>query len=267
MKHESEKIADGDVTRILRAILGSAACHLLLLSAFLALGAGPAKGPIRGVVDVLLVRPGGGDRVEAKRSVPHSPAGQSRARGRGDHPLLPAIPIADPHPLREARKTIAEEIPAPRRESTPPREVDSADPAGSASENSGREVPGSSDSIPSPEGRISSVSPAGSPAAGANALGFRISGEDSEAGSGMSLLRKRIQSRMVYPEEAVRRGQEGEVLLRIHIGTGGIPKEIRIARSSGARLLDEAARRGVVRAAPLPEGPGWVEVPIRFRLH
>jgi protein TonB len=80
-------------------------------------------------------------------------------------------------------------------------------------------------------------------------------------------LRERIQSRIVYPEEAVRRGQEGEVLLRIRIGTGGVPREIRIARSSGARLLDEAARRGVVRAAPLPKGPGWVEVPIRFQLH
>ncbi|KRT73680.1 MAG: hypothetical protein XU12_C0007G0001, partial [Deltaproteobacteria bacterium CSP1-8] len=31
-------------------------------------------------------------------------------------------------------------------------------------------------------------------------------------------------------------------------------------------LLDEAARQGVVRAAPLPSAPGWVEVPVRFRL-
>jgi protein TonB len=64
----------------------------------------------------------------------------------------------------------------------------------------------------------------------------------------------------------VRQGQQGEVLLRIRIGAGGVPKEIRIARSSGARLLDDAARRGVVRAAPLPSAPGWVEVPVHFRL-
>jgi len=79
-------------------------------------------------------------------------------------------------------------------------------------------------------------------------------------------LRERIQSRIVYPEEAVRRGLEGEVLLRIHIETGGVPNEIRVARSSGVRLLDDAARRGVARAAPLPSSPGWVEVPVRFRL-
>jgi protein TonB len=82
----------------------------------------------------------------------------------------------------------------------------------------------------------------------------------------MASLRGRIESRIVYPEEAVRRGQEGDVLLRIRIGRGGVPREIRIARSSGTPLLDAAARRGVVRAAPLPEGPGWVEVPVRFRL-
>lgn len=82
----------------------------------------------------------------------------------------------------------------------------------------------------------------------------------------MALLRERIESRIVYPEEAVRRGQQGEVLLRIRIGSDGVPNEIRIARSSGVRVLDDAARRGVVRAAPLPSSPGWVEVPVRFRL-
>lgn len=83
---------------------------------------------------------------------------------------------------------------------------------------------------------------------------------------GVAQLRRRIQSRIVYPEEAVRRGQQGEVLLRIRIDGDGVPSEIRIVRSSGVRLLDEAASRGVTRAAPLPSDPGWVEVPIRFQL-
>jgi protein TonB len=79
-------------------------------------------------------------------------------------------------------------------------------------------------------------------------------------------LRERIQSRVVYPEEAIRREQEGEVLLRVHVGPAGIPDVIRTSRSSGIRLLDDAARRGVVRAAPLPSSPGWYEVPVRFSL-
>lgn len=80
------------------------------------------------------------------------------------------------------------------------------------------------------------------------------------------LLREKIRSRIVYPEEAIRRGQEGEVLLRIRVDGRGNPAEIRVARSSGARLLDEAARRGVLGSAPLPAVPGWVEVPVRFFL-
>lgn len=85
-------------------------------------------------------------------------------------------------------------------------------------------------------------------------------------GGGTGPLLQKIRAAIVYPEEAIRRGQEGEVLLRIRIGEGGVPREIRVARSSGARMLDRAARDGVVRAAPLPSLPGWFEVPIRFSL-
>jgi protein TonB len=91
-------------------------------------------------------------------------------------------------------------------------------------------------------------------------------GSGGREGAEIRLLRERIESRIVYPEEAVRRGQEGEVLLRIRVVEEGIPKEIRVTRSSGARALDEAARSGVVRAAPLPSTPGWFEVPVRFHL-
>ncbi|GAB4372690.1 MAG: hypothetical protein Kow00128_21640 [Deltaproteobacteria bacterium] len=93
-------------------------------------------------------------------------------------------------------------------------------------------------------------------------------GEDGgrSGGGSAAVLRARIQEKILYPEEAVRRGQEGEVLLRIRIDPGGVPREIRVARSSGVRILDEAARRGVVRAAPLPSEPGWIEVPVRFSL-
>ncbi len=79
-------------------------------------------------------------------------------------------------------------------------------------------------------------------------------------------LRDRIQSRVAYPAESVRREEEGEVLLRVFVGAGGAPGEIRLERSSGIRRLDDAARRGVSGAAPLPSSPGWYEVPVRFSL-
>jgi TonB family protein len=56
------------------------------------------------------------------------------------------------------------------------------------------------------------------------------------------------------------------VLLRIRVGDGGEAREIRVSRSSGFRRLDEAARRGVLAAVPLPAAEGWVEVPVRFSL-
>ncbi len=79
-------------------------------------------------------------------------------------------------------------------------------------------------------------------------------------------LREWIQARIGYPEKARRSGLEGEVLLLVHIAAGGVPNRIGVARSSGFRLLDDAALQGVVRAAPLPSSPGWFEVPIRFHL-
>jgi TonB family protein len=115
--------------------------------------------------------------------------------------------------------------------------------------------------VPVPESAAASGRAHGAPPPDAG-----VSGGGGREGAEIHLLRDRIESRIVYPEDAIRRGQEGEVLLRIRVGEGGVPKEIRVARSSGARALDEAARSGVVRAAPLPSLPGWFEVPVRFRL-
>jgi TonB family protein len=105
----------------------------------------------------------------------------------------------------------------------------------------------------------------GSGGTGGDGPGTGAGGAGRE-GTGTELLREKIQAKIVYPEEAIRRGQEGEVLLRIRIGDGGVPKQIRVARSSGTRVLDEAARRGVVSASPLPSAAGWVEIPVRFFL-
>lgn len=107
----------------------------------------------------------------------------------------------------------------------------------------------------------------------------RGDGESDAAGAGtvtasgrgggegaLAFLRRRIEAALAYPEEARRRNEEGEVLLRIRVGDGGEAREIRVSRSSGFRRLDEAARRGVLAAVPLPAAEGWVEVPVRFSL-
>jgi protein TonB len=72
-----------------------------------------------------------------------------------------------------------------------------------------------------------------------------------------------------YPARAKRLGWQGEVLLRIHVGSDGFPREVRIVRGSGHAELDRSARTHVLRhwrfVPPRREATG--EVPIRFALY
>ncbi len=244
------KTAGKEAPRIRWPVFWSATAHLLAVLSLLALGGGGTAGPLRGVVEVILVRAAGEEGAAAKSPVPRPSIRKSRDR---------TVP-------RRATRKVAWEPPPPVAGAPDPGAVvpdapvgpGKTDPAGERAGPAGRLL--SSPGQP-PEGPLRDSS---GPVTAALDPGMSEGG--SRAGPGNALLRERIQSRIIYPEEAVRRGQQGEVLLRIRIGTGGLPREIRIARSSGARLLDEAARRGVVRAAPLPSDPGWVEVPVLFRL-
>lgn len=49
-----------------------------------------------------------------------------------------------------------------------------------------------------------------------------------------------------YPGEAVRNGLTGTVMLEILVGVDGKPLEVSVVRSSGHRVLDQAARRVVL---------------------
>ncbi len=75
-----------------------------------------------------------------------------------------------------------------------------------------------------------------------------------------------------YPRMARRRGMEGRVELWVTVGTDGTVRAITVGRSSGYRLLDEAALETVrqwrfepARLAGLPV-EARLMVPIRFRL-
>ncbi|QDI04131.1 MULTISPECIES: energy transducer TonB [Xanthomonas translucens group] len=50
-----------------------------------------------------------------------------------------------------------------------------------------------------------------------------------------------------YPRDALRDGLQGSVLLRALVGVDGQPLEVSIARSSGHRILDQAAREQVLK--------------------
>lgn len=74
----------------------------------------------------------------------------------------------------------------------------------------------------------------------------------------------------VYPAAALRRGESGEALLRVHVGPDGLPYAVDLVRGSGSRLLDRAAtdavRKWRFRPAMRDGQPvdGAVQVPISF---
>lgn len=76
-----------------------------------------------------------------------------------------------------------------------------------------------------------------------------------------------------YPLAARRLGLEGRVLLRVDVDRTGAVKHVAITRSSGHRILDEAARRAMDKWRFLPAmvngeaASGAVDVPVSFRLN
>jgi len=219
-------------------LIGSAAGHVALLAFLLLLrtAAGPA---FSDVVQVVL--------VEGSREI--APAGV----------LTALAPSGRPPPV-EAKTGV------PPVQDVPPLVVHPAGASGGSLPGAAKEPAGAVSGIAGAKEAHASYAPAGRAKAVSAPVTGVSGGSVAREGRDIHLLRERIESRIVYPEEAVRRGQEGEVLLRIRVGEGGIPGEVRIARSSGTRALDDAARNGVVRAAPLPSLPGWFEVPVRFFL-
>jgi len=80
------------------------------------------------------------------------------------------------------------------------------------------------------------------------------------------------QNHVRYPALAVRKREQGEVQLRVLVGSDGMAQQVELERSSGSRVLDTAAMKAV-RAwrfvAAERNGTtvaSWAIVPIRFDL-
>lgn len=75
-----------------------------------------------------------------------------------------------------------------------------------------------------------------------------------------------------YPPLARRNGEQGRVLLRVHVTAGGAAEAVELRTSSGSPRLDQAALETVKRWHFVPARQGdqpvaaWVLVPINFTL-
>jgi len=78
--------------------------------------------------------------------------------------------------------------------------------------------------------------------------------------------------RPIYPQEARRKGYEGEVLLRVEVLADGRVGGIEVKRSSGYEILDRSALKAVKQWRFVPAKRGeraisqWVNIPIKFQL-
>jgi TonB family protein len=74
-----------------------------------------------------------------------------------------------------------------------------------------------------------------------------------------------VQGTARYPHAARAQELEGTVLVRARLSSDGAVEDIEILASAGP-ILDDAAISAVKRAAPFGTGPGWVQIPVEFRL-
>lgn len=76
----------------------------------------------------------------------------------------------------------------------------------------------------------------------------------------------------VYPHLARERGWEGVVMLKVLVEKNGKPSQVLVEKSSGYKILDQAALKSVRNWEFLPARLGhlsfssWVRVPVRFVL-
>lgn len=100
-----------------------------------------------------------------------------------------------------------------------------------------------------------------------------VVGSARAAGEGVLVTASRISGVMpTYPPAARARGEEGTVVLQIHVGIDGRIERVDILRSSGSQVLDATARNGVRQWQFSPalraNGPvrSTIEVPITFKM-
>jgi protein TonB len=75
-----------------------------------------------------------------------------------------------------------------------------------------------------------------------------------------------------YPRLSIRMGETGQVMVRVYIDEGGLPRTVQVQESSGHARLDESAVAAVRKARFKPymqngvPTAGWARIPIPFEL-
>lgn len=257
------------------AVLLSFALHAGLLAAWLILADRAGRGTLDAIdatpmVELVMVEQKGQGRTAGQApplpeptartapSVPSAatppPAPPPPAASNAPPPPTPPPPTAlpatpPPPPPPSAPEAEAEALPLPPPPS-PPAPPSSAAPAPPRPQVAEREA------VPRPPSPVQVPAPANPapPAPDANASPhINLGGTDSLSNvlvEGDQVIPAgpdpKVRNREpAYPDEAVRRGEQGAVILLIQVSPEGLASGVDIARSSGFTLLDRAARDAV----------------------
>jgi TonB family protein len=107
----------------------------------------------------------------------------------------------------------------------------------------------------------------GGPGTGNGAGGFGGGPGTGDAGDPvLAEIRRRIEQSKRYPMQARAQHVEGRVGVRFHIQPDGRLSDVRVTRSSGIPILDEAAIQAVQHSAPLPYYEHPIDLSLAFRL-
>lgn len=192
-----------------------------------------------------------GDGGESQAAAVQDPAGAAQP---------PPAPEPTPEPLPTPPSALAASTPEPAPSPAPPPAPEPRSMSRAFPKATGK---------PKPKGSPSTV------ARGLNQGQNGVAQGGSGTGAGTVLgVRYRSNPRPIYPPEARRNRQEGEVLLNVEVSAEGRPTDVSLKRTSGYPLLDQAAIE-VVRqrwafepaTAAGSRMTAHVEVPIRFQLH
>jgi TonB family protein len=164
-----------------------------------------------------------------------------------------------PEPVRTARAAsmAAPAAPALPDLKTPREEVATAKPGGAATVDDA--IGKGSAGVSAPMGENAGLSAGVGP--GRSSSGAGLLSEEQ-----WRMLQSALEKAKNYPRLARERGIEGTVLVRFRVLRSGEVREVRVVKSSGAAILDEASVKTVNSAGPMPYVDGWIEVPMVYQL-
>lgn len=215
------------------------------------------------------------DLVALAQSAPAASAGPIRpttvpvAQPADSQPVAPA-PRVERRPERPAPKPRVEpklvRTPTPKAE-VEPKKPEQPAPAAPAQSTTSQSSAASSPATSTPQPSAGGGNATGQPSANVSAVA---------KASYARLLLTRLQRAIVYPRRAQRRDIEGVVRVEVVLAASGALKNVRLVRTSGSDVLDEAAIELVRRVAPFPAVPRDLSprgqdfafvAPIQYRLN